>query len=155
MLKTAANRDMDMYMMLLAESARTGEKSFFIPLEELAVSLGMDRQLKDADLRRQMIKDLRALQDKYGLLKVNFSYGKDAWIELKDLPGPTFRMSGLFFDPKSLVSKSQPAKFVLLVKALLESEGKSIESASIPELAKRFGVSQFSLRKGLREISGS
>jgi len=56
--------------------------------------------------------------------------------------------------PKSLVSKSQPAKFVLLVKALLQAEGKPIESASIPELARRFGVSQFSLRKGLNEISG-
>lgn len=152
MLKTAANRDMDMYLILLAESTRTGEKSFFIPLEELAVSLGMDRQLNDADLRRQMIKDLRALQDKYGLLKVNFSYGKDAWIELKDLPGPAFKMSGLFFDPKSLVSKSQPAKFVLLVKGLLESEGTPIESFSQRALAERFNVSPFSIRKGMKEV---
>jgi len=147
-----ADRAMDMYLLLLAESSRLGENSFFISLEDMAVSLGMDRQLKDADLRRQMIKVLETLQDRYKLLNVNFSYGKDAWIELKEIPGATFKIRGDFFDPKNLVSKSQPAKFVLLVKALLQAEGKSIESALIPELSKRFGVSQFSLRKGLREI---
>ena len=152
MLERMADRAMDMYLLLLAESSRLGENSFFISLEDMAVSLGMDRQLKDADLRRQMIKVLETLQDRYKLLNVNFSYGKDAWIELKEIPGATFKIRGDFFDPKNLVSKSQPAKFVLLVKALLQAEGKSIESALIPELSKRFGVSQFSLRKGLREI---
>ena len=155
MLERAADRAMDMYLLLLAESFRLGENSFFISLEDMAVSLGMDRQLKDADLRRQMIKTLETLQDRYKLLNVNFSYGKDAWIELKEMPGQAFKMTGDFFDPKNLMSKSQPAKFVLLVKALLEAEGKSIRSASIPELAKRFSVSQFSIRKGLKEIGGS
>ncbi|MDP3791719.1 MAG: phospholipase D-like domain-containing protein [Candidatus Omnitrophota bacterium] len=155
MLERMADRAMDMYLLLLAESSRLGENSFFISLEDIAISLGMDHQLKDADLRRQMIKVLETLQDRYKLLNANFSYGKDAWIELKEIPGATFKMTGDFFDPKNLVSKSQPAKFVLLVKALLEAEGKSIESASVPDLARRFGVSQFSLRKGLREIGQS
>jgi hypothetical protein len=155
MLKTAAERDMDMYLILLAEFSRTGENSFFIPLEEMAVSLGMDRQLKDADLRRQMIKDLRALQDKYGLLKVNFSYGKDAWVELKDLPGPSFKMPGDFFNSQNLTSKSQAAKFVFLMKALLESEGTPIDSFSQRALAKRFNISPFSVRKGIRELDKS
>lgn len=152
MLERMADRAMDMYLLLLAESSHLGENSFFISLEDMAVSLGMDRQLKDADLRRQMIKVLETLQDRYKLLNANFSYGKDAWIELQDIPGPTFKMTGDFFDPKNLVSNSQPAKFVLLLKALLEAEGKSMESVSVPELAKRFGVSEFSIRKGLREL---
>lgn len=153
MLERQAGRAMDMYLLLLAESSRLGENSFFISLEDIAVSLGMDRRLKDADLRRQMIKVLETLRDRYKLLDVDFSYGKDAWIELKEMPGAVFKMTGDFFDPENLASKSQPAKFVLLVKALLESEGTPIESASVPELAKRFGVSQFSLRKGLREMN--
>ena len=95
----------------------------------------MDRQLKDADLRRQMIKVLETLRDRYKLLDVNFSYGKDAWIELKEIPGATFKVSGDFFDPKSLISKSQPANFVLLIKSLLETEGESIDSIKVSDLS--------------------
>ena len=152
MLERMADRAMDMYLLLLAESSRLGENSFFISLEDMAVSLGMDRQLKDADLRRQMIKVLETLQDRYKLLNANFSYGKDAWIELKDVPGATFKMTGDFFDPKNLMLKSQPAKFVLLVKALLEAEGTTIDSISQRALAERFNVSPFSIRKGMKEI---
>lgn len=151
MLKAQADRDMNTYLILLAESARTGEKEFFVPLESLAVTLGVSPGWSDTDMRRQMIKELKALQDRYKLIDVNFNYGKDAWVEIKDLPGGTFKMTGDFFDPKNLAAKSQPAKFVLLVKALLQVDGKSTESASIPELSKRFGVSEFSIRKGMRE----
>jgi len=152
MLERMADRAMDMYLLLLAESSRLGENSFFISLEDIAVSLGMDHQLKDADLRRQMIKVLETLQDRYKLLDVNFSYGKDAWIELKEIPGATFKVKGDFFDPKNLMSKSQPAKFVLLVKALLESEGTPIDSVSQRALAERFNVSPFAIRRGMKEI---
>ncbi|MBN1527138.1 MAG: hypothetical protein JW919_06125 [Candidatus Omnitrophica bacterium] len=151
MLKAQADRDMNMYLLLLAESARTGEKEFFVPLEDLAVTLGVSPEWTDTAMRRQMIKDLKALEDKYKLINVNFSYGKDAWVELKDLPGATFKIAGDFFDSTNLVGKSQPAKFVFLMKALLEAEGSSLEQIPVKDLSKRFGVSQFSIRKGLRE----
>lgn len=152
MLKTAADRDMNTYLILLAESVRTGEKEFFVPLEDLAVTLGVNPEWSDTDMRRQMIKELKGLQDKYKLIDVNFNYGKDAWVELKEIPGKTFKVNGDFFDPKNLISKSQPAKFVFLIKALLEAEGASMDSVSVSELSKRFGISQFSIRKGLKEI---
>ena len=152
MLKAQANRDMDTYLILLAESARTGEREFFVPLEDLAITLGVSPEWTDTDMRRQMIKELKSLQDKYKLIDVNFNYGKDAWVELKDLPGGTFKVFGDFFDPKSLVSKDQPTKVVFLIKALLETEGKSIDSIGTSAAAKRFGVSEFSIRKGLREL---
>ncbi len=151
MLKAQADRDMNTYLLLLAESSRTGEKEFFVPLEGLAVTLGISPEWTDTDMRRQMIKELKTLQDRYRLIDVNFNYGKDAWVEMKDLPGGTFKMTGDFFEPKNLISKNQPAKLILLIKALLEAEGKSIGSASVNELSKRFGISQFSIRKGMRE----
>ena len=141
MLKAQADRDMNTYLLLLAESARTGEKEFFVPLENLAVTLGVSPEWSDTDMRRQMIKELKTLQDKYKLIDVNFNYGKDAWVEMKELPGETFKMTGDFFDPKSLVSKTQPVKVVLIIKALLEAEGKSIDSVGVSAVAKRFGVS--------------
>lgn len=152
MLKAQADRDMNTYLLLLAESARTNEKEFFVPLEDLAITLGVSPEWTDTDMRRQMIKELKALQDKYGLIEVNFNYGKDAWVELKDLPSGTFKMAGNFFDPKNLAAKSQPAKFVFLIKALFETEGKTIDSIGASDVAKRFGVSEFSIRKGLREL---
>ncbi len=152
MLKAQADRDMNTYLILLAESARTGEKDFFVPLEDLAVTLGVSPEWPDTDMRRQMIKELKALQDQYKLIDVNFNYGKDAWVQMKELPGETFKVDGSLFDPKNLVSKSQPAKFVLLIKALLEAEGKSINSIGVRAVANRFRVSEFSIRKGMREI---
>lgn len=121
-----------------------------MPLENLAVTLGVSPEWTDTDMRRQMIKELKALQDQYKLIDVNFNYGKDAWVELKDLPGGTFKVDGSLLDPKNLLSKSQPAKFVLLMKALFEAEGKSIDSIGASAVATRFGVSEFSIRKGMR-----
>lgn len=155
MLKASADRDMDAYLLLLAESLRLGKKEFFVSLEDMAVSLGMSPQWSDTALRRQMIKELKALQDRYKLINVDFSYGKDAWVELTELTGPSFNVDGAFFDPKNLVSKSHPAKYVLLIKALLESEGSSLDSVPVSELSKRFGISIFSIRKGMKEIGFS
>lgn len=152
MLKAQANRDMNTYLILLSESTRIGEKEFFVPLEDLAVTLGVSPEWSDTDMRRQMIKELKALQDKYKLIDVNFNYGKDAWVELKDLPGGAFKVNGDFFDPKSLTLSSQPAKFVFLIRTMFEAEGKSIESDGASAVAERFGVSEFSIRKGLREL---
>lgn len=154
MLKKQANRTMDMYLLLLAESARTNEKEFFVSLEDMAVALGMDPACDDTALRRQMIKELEALEGRYKLIDVDFRYGKDAWVELRNLPGETFNVGGAFFDPANLVCKSQPAKFVILMKALLESEGSLLEQIPVRDLASRFGVSQFSIRKGLRKAQG-
>lgn len=152
MLKAQADRTMDMYLLLLAEAARTNEKEFFVSLEDMAVALGMDPACDDTALRRQMIKEMEALEGRYKLIDVEFRYGKDAWVELRNLPGETFDIGGAFFDPANLVCKSQPAKFVILMKALLESEGSLLEQIPVKELSTRFGVSQFSIRKGLREM---
>ena len=152
MLRRQADRTMDAYLLLLAESARRGETEFFISLEDMAVSLGMSPGWSDTALRRQMIKELRALEDRYELIEIDLSYGKDAWVELKELPGGTFNVPGDLFEPGRLVSESQSAKFVSLIKALLESEGTSIAAFKAGDLSKRFGISEFSMRKGLREL---
>lgn len=152
MLKAQAKRTMDMYLLLLSESARTGEREFFVSLEDMAISLKCDPSWTDTAIRRQMIEGLKALEHNYKLIDVNFNYAKDAWVELKDLPGEAFKVKGEFFDPKNLNSKSQPAQIVILIKALLEAEGSSIDSISVKELSKRFGISEFSIRKGMKEL---
>jgi hypothetical protein len=152
MLRRQARRTMDAYLLLLAESARRNEREFFVSLEDMAVSLGMSPDWSDTAPRRQMIKELKTLQDRYALIDVDFNYGKDAWVELNELPGGTFNVTGDFFDPKRLVYLSQPAKFVYLIKALLESEGASIDAFTVSNLCRRFGIGEFSMRKALREL---
>lgn len=152
MVTRQASRSMDTYLLLLAESMRLGEKEFFIPLEDMAVALGMPNTWSDTALRRQVIKILKELRNRYKLINANFSHGKDAWVELKELPGDTFNVKGIFFTPASLVPKSQPAKFVALIKALLEAEGKKIEDFTMEELSERFHTSEWTIEKGMKEI---
>ena len=38
------------------------------------------------------------------------------------------------------------------LKALLEAEGGSIDSVSVSAISKRFGISEFSIRNGIKEI---
>jgi len=152
MVRRQANRSMDAYLLLLAESTRLGKREFFIPLEDMAIALGMPPEWTDTALRRQAIRVLKDLQNRYKLIDVNFSYGKDAWIELKELAGDTFTAKGEFFAPSSLTLKTQPAKFVSLITKLLAAEGKNIESFSVKELSERFHTSEHTIRTGLKEL---
>jgi hypothetical protein len=152
MLKRRAYNTMDLYLLLLAESARSGDTEFFVSPENLAVSIGLSPKWTDTALRRQVIKILRSLENEYVLINVDFRYGKDVWVELRQPPGATFNVDGSFFSPDNLASKDQPAKFVSLVKDFLASEGSSLEDCSVRDLARRFGVSECSIRTGKKQI---
>lgn len=154
MTTNSSVHNMNVYLLLLAESTRIGKKEFFVPLEEMGVSMGLNPVWSDNMLRRLTIRRLRALQDKYGLLKVNFGRGKDAWVELKELEGPTFSVKGEFFDPKKMTPEGTSVKFVRLITAFLESEGTSIDDISVKDLANRFGICSNAIRKGKRVIAG-
>jgi hypothetical protein len=144
------SRCMDGYLLLLAEAQRWKAKEFFLSLEDMAMDLKMSAVWSDTALRRQVIKVLKKLRDKYKLIKVNFHHGKDAWIALKELPGGTFKLKGDFFEPDFLSSKSQPVKFTLLIKALLAEEGKSIDSFTRKQIYERFHIGEKTLRIGLK-----
>ena len=144
-------RAMDAYLLLTAYTQEWKSNKFFLSLEKLAVDLSMPDTWSDTALRRQSIRTLKKLQDRYNLIEVNFAHGKDAWVVVKELSGNTFELRGEFFDPDFLLSMSQSAKFVLLIKALLKKEGTSIDSFTRKEIYERFGISKRTLRKGVRE----
>jgi hypothetical protein len=152
MHSASADQDMITYLLLLAESARTGKTEFFVPLEELSAILGVRPKWTTTEMRQQAMGELRTLETRYKLIDASFSHSKDAWVKIRKLEGKTFKVSGDFFDPERLARMSLSAKFVCLMKALLESEGKSIDSISLSDLSRRFGVSRSSIRMGLREI---
>ena len=141
---------MDLYLLLIAESLRRKEKEFQISLERFAGELNMPRDWNAQALRRQVIKSLRKLGSKYGLIDVQFKHARAAKVKLIDIDGETFSVKRVFFDPAFLSAQRQNAKFVLLIKAYLEAEGKNINDFSQVELAKMFYVHRSTIIEGLR-----
>lgn len=148
----SADQDMTTYLLLVAERARTLKAEFFVPLEELSAISGVRAGWTTTEMRQQAMEELRTLESRYKLIDVNFSHSKDAWVKIRELTGATFKVNGDFFEAGRLARMSLSAKFVYLMKALLESEGKSIDSISLSDLSRRFGISRSSIRKGLEEI---
>lgn len=153
MITERDSRAMDTYLLLKAYAVKQGVSEYFLSLEQLAIDLDMPADWNDSALRRQAIKVLKRLESRYKLIAVNFGHGKDAWITLKELPGDTFEFKGKFLNPEYLSKLSLPAKFALLVKALLEKEGTTTDSFTRKELSKRFHINVKTLRKGLKETS--
>lgn len=171
MVKYHSDRDLDTYLLLLADSERwaiagkekdrargvtvPGEEAYFpVTLETMGEALEITHfGIWPATAKRQqVIKALRNLQDRYKLIDPVFQYSEDAWVKLEDLPGDTFPVENSFFDPDFLASKSTFATYVLLIKALLVSEGKTLDSYTEKELAARFHIDLGALRKGIKEI---
>ncbi|GAG78661.1 unnamed protein product [marine sediment metagenome] len=94
----------------------------------------MPQEWSAAALRRQVIKSLKKLKNRYGLIDVQFKYARAVRIRLIDIEGETFPLKRDFFDSSFLAAERQNAKFVLLIKAYLESEGKDIGDFTNTEL---------------------
>jgi hypothetical protein len=75
-------RAFDLYLLLLAYSQKTGKDKFFLSLEDMALSLGLSDTLSNTALRRQVIRSLRNLKDRYKLIDVEFFYAKNAIVTM-------------------------------------------------------------------------
>ncbi len=150
MLSKQDNRAMDLYLLLIAESHRRGAKEFYVSLEKLAGRLNLPQDWSATALRRQVIKSLRKLESKYSLIDVQFKHTRAAKVKLIDIPGETFLLKDDFFDPSFLYEQRQNSKFVLLIKAYLEAEGKDIADFSHTELGRMFYVDRTTIWEGLR-----
>ena len=152
MLKHYERRGINAYLLLIAESARSGKNEFYLYLEDFANELKMSEDSSDTAKRRQVIKTLKKPTNKYELITATFTHGKDAWIELAQIPGGTFIVDSSIFDPDFLAKTSPAAKTVLLIGALLEAEGRLIEDFLQKDLCQRFSISSEQFRKGLKEL---
>lgn len=149
------DRAMDMYLLLVAESTRWKTEGFFLNLENIGHDLGMPANWSDTALRRQVIKTLEKLQDKYKLIAVDFMFGKDVWVEIVELKGDSFKVKNQFFEPKFLSSKSGSAEFVLLIETLLREQGTPLDSFKRKDIYQRFHTTQDVFYAGLKEINKS
>ncbi len=102
--------------------------------------------------RRQVIKTLRKLSNRYRLIKADFTHGKDVWIKHEEIPGDTFVVDSGIFAPDFLAGISSSGKAVLLIDALLEDQGAHMEDFSQKDLCRRFYILPRQFHKGLEEL---
>jgi len=145
-------RSIDLYLLLLAHSQAAGKQSFFIDIESMALSLDMPASWLDFSLRRQVIRTLKKLNKNYNLVRVKFFHGKDAWVELVELPGDTFTITTKLIKPDPDKKLSMRLKFLLMVKSLFKAQGESIYSISKEELAKRFHIHRLTIGEAFKEM---
>ena len=151
MLKKSDRRAMDLYLILLAYSQKLGKIEFFLNLEDTALGLGLPVSWDNESLRRQVIKALRTLQDRYNLIEVEFNRTSDAYITMLPVLGESF-----IIETSTVASHDketpQRLEFLLMVKALLETEGKGLDSMPQKEIMWRFHIAERTLEKALADL---
>ena len=162
MLKASDRRAMDLYLILVAYSQKLKKDEFFLNLEDAGLGLGLPVSWDDEALRRQVIKALRTLEYRYKLIEVEFYHASDAHVTISPLSGESFTIETNTFDsgriqldsalPRTFRPRSQRLKFLLLIKELLEKEGKDLDSVSQKEIMRRFHIAERTLEKALADL---
>jgi len=151
MLKLSDRRAMDLYLILLAYNQKLEKDEFFLNLEDTGLGLGLPVSWDNESLRRQVIKALRTLQDRYNLIEVKFNRTSDAYITMLPVLGESF-----IIETSTVVSHDketpQRLEFLLMVKALLETEGKGLDSMPQKEIMQRFHIAERTLEKALADL---
>jgi len=150
MLKRSDRRAMDLYFILLAYSAKLDKVKFFLRLEDVGLGLGLPVSWDDEALRRQVIRALRTLEDRYGLIEVEFYYASDAYVTILPVAGESFTIETSVVDSYDK-EIPQRVKFLLLIKALLEEEGKDLDLVPQKEIMRRFHIAERTLEKAVKK----
>ncbi len=141
-----------LYLLLLAHSQLMGEGEFFINLEDMGLSLGLPASWSYTALRRQVIRSLKNLQNRYNLINVKFFHGKDAFVKLVDIRGSSFTISSNSIIQNQDSALSTRLKFLLLIEALLKSEGEDLHSMTKASLARRFNVNKTTIQEAFKDL---
>ena len=151
MLKASDRRVMELYLILAAYSQKLGKDEFFLNLEDAGLGLGLQVSWDDEALRRQVIRALRILQNRYKLIKVEFYHESDAHITILPISGENFTIETSIIGPhdKGILQK---LKYLLMIKALLEKEGKGLDSVPQKEIVLRFHIAERTLEKALADL---
>lgn len=150
MLNSHANRAMDLYFLLIAESYRRNSKEFAVSLEKLAGELTLPKKWTATASRRQIIKSLKKLKKRYNLIDVKFQHSRPARVRLIDIEGEAFSINSEFLQPEFLKKHRQSKKLILLIKAYLQSQGKEINDFSTAQLSEMFHISKRTINRGMK-----
>ncbi|MBU4343508.1 MAG: hypothetical protein KKG21_05815, partial [Candidatus Omnitrophica bacterium] len=152
MVSSSDSRSLDLYLLLLAHSQATGKQKFLVGLTAMGLSLGLPGTWTNSAIRRQMIKSLKKLQTRYHLIDVRLSHGRDAEVSLALIPGEAFTMASDSIISTQSAQLTTRLKFLFMIKALLGNEREDIDSVSYRALARRFNVSEGTIRAAFRDF---
>ncbi|MBU1924925.1 MAG: hypothetical protein KKB82_03265 [Candidatus Omnitrophica bacterium] len=167
MMKQHDERSFDTYLFLLKEASSYAKASedrhevkITLDYDVIAKYLGIDRTMDSLAYRRQIIKVLRKLDEKYELIKFEPQYAKDAKVALLDSKA---KADKVFCVPEDYFKfgwnrqLSMRAKFCYLMN-LLEasiSDTQPYWSKSVKELQQGYGnISQDVIENGMGELRG-
>ncbi len=140
MIRDSDMRAMDLYLILLGQSSAQGNPQLEIDLETLGQVLGFPKDWNRADIRRQIVKVLKKLEEQYHLISAEIPYASNARIEVKDFEGEKIKIPGELLDASSMIQESSGTTFLKLAREVLKKQGIDLDSLSAPELEQRFGI---------------
>jgi len=164
MMKRHDERAFDAYLFLLNVYDGNHEASITLFYDNMAECLGMGN-MSTTGYRRQIIRTMRKLEDKYKLIKFNPRYAKEAQITLLDyknhentysLPkADFFGLPAEYFDLGWNRRLSMRAKFCYLVNLLntRKSDSGPFWSKNVTQITKDFGdISKYVIQNGMGEL---
>ena len=148
-------RAMKMFLLFLYLAQSKGVLKFNFSPEAVGEYLGILQGKDRSDVRRQVIRVLRDLQEIDKLLKVEFHHGKDTYVELFPPAGPAFTVGSHELEAGELAVLDDNHVFFRLVAARLHGEGRRLEDLTEAEIQKRFFIDDETLRRtfGFRQRS--
>ncbi len=99
-----------------------------------------------------MIRSLKRLDKRYDLISVKFLHGKDAFVKLKALLGDSFIISSDSVIKREGLDLTLRLKFLLIIEALLKSEGEDLSSMARSDLAARFNVNKSTIHEAFNDL---
>jgi len=143
MVKMSAMRDFDVYLYLLWKFDSKREGKLMLSYEDMAKYLGIYEGWTTTDYRRQIIRALRNLEQRYKLIKFEPSWGKEAEITLtvRSGNGPYFKLTNDYFNFGWNKELSLRAKFCYFINLTYTDISDSLPfwSESLPTITKQFG----------------
>lgn len=165
MINAHDERAFDVYLYLLWKLADKPEAKLTLSYDYIAKYLGIYDGWTATDYRRQIIKVLKKLDEKYRLIKFESDFGKEAVITLLDYNNPqedygiqqekSFAFPNAYFDLGWNRELSHGAKFCLLINAAYFdiSDVKPFWSESSDTMTRQFGgISRYVLTEGMEEL---
>ncbi|MCX5709054.1 MAG: phospholipase D-like domain-containing protein [Candidatus Omnitrophica bacterium] len=165
MIKAHDERAFDVYLYLLWKLADKPEAKLTLSYDYIAKYLGIYDGWTATDYRRQIIKVLKKLDEKYKLIRFEPNFAKEAVVTLLDYENhqevyeipqeKAFEFPNAYFDFGWNRELSHSAKFCLFINAAYFdiSDVKPFWSESSDTLTKQFGgISRYVLTEGMEEL---
>ncbi|MFW6130082.1 MAG: phospholipase D-like domain-containing protein [Atribacterota bacterium] len=153
-------RALDLYLLLLYNAKE--ENNIDFDFDEYAKDLGIEDMKKKA-YRRQIIKSLRKLKNRYNIIDVEFHHGKNAKVKLLDINNKDryykypeedyFLLPEKYFKYGWNRSLSLLVKYCYLINRYMVQENKNrFWSMSRKNLAEKFNLHFKTISQGMNEL---